>query len=281
MPIQSALIASRNWRQGSVFAPTVSSEFIRANRAAIAIPGFEIGEDAILMVISHSCDIVHSGIYEPRIEVCPAVHISELNGNYTNVRNPRCLQLSLLVENKIAHYEFRAASRFYLPRKVLETNLPNAKVIIGDRELGHLRAWLARRFQRTALPTEFDKRIDRKARDKIRQCLRQVPPHSLHSIVIAINPDDAELSKIEDEYQLQLIALMEPDQYENAQIYEAVANEIEKIEAILGNCDGIDLQACEVESLGNITVAEYRDFSVWDYDHLSWEQNIDPPEQID
>lgn len=278
MPIDAATIERLGWRQGSIFTLDASRPLVLANRNLVVSPGYEIPDDARLLLISHDCDIVHSGLYEPRIEVCPAVRLPELDGNFTGTRNPRRLHLHIEVAGTPTAHELRASTRFVLPREVLENSAPDPIAQIATRHHGHMRHWLAKRVFRTALPTSFDGRIDNQLRTRIRAILRPLQD-SIDSILIDIDPEDVELPA-ERTYAVQLVALMDTAEYADANRRDAVEAAMLRIQRLFDACPGLELDACVCESMALMSVDTYRQFSIWDYDVLSLDANTNPPNAI-
>lgn len=278
MPIDAARILGHGWRQGSIFPLEASQPLVLARRDAILLDGFRIADNARLILASHSCDIVHVGVHEPRIEVCPSVPVGGLDGSFTGTRNARRLHIELDI-NGVAHaYELRAPMRFYVPREILQDCAPDPAARIAPRHHDHFCHWLAKRVRRTALPTEFDRRIDARTRSRIRAALRPLQDH-VHSILIAIDPEDAELPAGEI-YTVQVVGLMETRDHEDAQKRAAVDAAMARIQVLIDRCNGVDIEVCVSESMGQMTLDEFRDFAVWDYDELSLDADVEPPQDV-
>jgi hypothetical protein len=278
MPINAAVIQELGWRQGSVFTLAASTPIIREHRERIAVHDFIIPDNARLILASHDCDIVHQDLHEPRVEVCPAVRVDgALSGNYTGTRNARRLHLQMQINGEHLGYELRAPTRFYLPREILQNSAPDANVRLHPKHHSHFCHWLAKRVRRTALPTSFDGRVPSKVRSKIRKLLHPLSD-SLHSVLIAIDPRNDELGPDQD-YAIQIVALMDPDDFADPPRRDAVKAAMQKLEALLDQCEGIDLDACECRSTGDITLEEFQGFSIWDYDDLSFDVEAIVPQQ--
>src|SRR5258708_24960508 len=278
MAIDAELIQRHGWRQGSVFTLAASGPIVLAHRDRISVPNFAIDDGARLLLTSHDCDIVHPGAHEPRIEVCPAISIQRLDGNFTGTRNPRRLHLELAINGAHHPYELRAPTRFCIPRETLESSLPDPNACLTPRHYDHFCHWLAKRFRRAALPTTFDNRIGAETRRQIRTILRPLQD-SIYSILIAIDPDDRELEP-DAPYVVQVVALMEEDDFANPERRAPVEDALSQIQQILHRCVGIELEACIAESMARMTVDTFRDFATWDYDDISLEVNTQPPRQI-
>jgi hypothetical protein len=276
MTIDAERIHRHGWRQGSVFTMAASAPIVLAHRDRIAVPGFVIDDNARLLLTSHDCDIVHPGLHEPRIEVCPAVAVrGRMDGNFTGTRNPRRLHVELEMHGVPHPFEFRAPTRFCIPRETLESSIPDLDVRLAPRHHNHFCHWLAKRFRRAALPTAFDNRISADTRREIRTILR--PLHdSIDSVLIAIDPDDRELDA-NTPYVVQIVALMEDADFSDLRRRASVESALQQIQQLLDRSVGIELETCVSESMGRMTVDVFRDFAIWDYDELSLEAHAEPP----
>ena len=279
MPIDAAAIQNLGWRQGSVFTLQASTPLLVENRARISVPQFTIPDDARLILVSHDCDIVHPGPHEPRIEVCPAVRLNgALSGNFTGTRNPRRLHIELEIDGTRHGYELRAPTRFTLPREILQESAPDENARITIRHHRYFCHWLAKRVRRTALPTAFDQRVSPQVRSAIRTLLHPLAD-SIDSILIALDPGDEELGPDQD-YVVQVVALMEAEDYANQERREAVEVVMGSVQNLLDHCGGIELEACVCQSMSEMTIDIFRDFNTWDYDELSLETGAQLPQQV-
>ena len=268
MAIDAALIQQNGWRQGSVFTLEASGPIVLEYRDRIAVPDFVIGDDARLLLTSHDCDIVHPGVHEPRVEVCPAVALNgKLSGNFTGTRNPRRLHLELVINGHTRPYELRAPTRFDIDRTVLQESQPDPDAHITPRHRDHFLHWLAKRYRRAALPTSFDGRISAETRRSIRELIDPLSD-SVEAILIALNPDDEEL-ELNVPYIMQIVALMSDINFTNVERRRPVEEALARLQQLLDSCPGIELDACVAASMGRMTVDEYLEFVIWDYDDLS------------
>jgi hypothetical protein len=241
------------------------------------VPEFQVPDDCRLIVTSHDCDVAHQGIHEPRVEVCPAVQLGGgLDGNYTGTRNARRLHIDLEIDGERRGFELRAPTRFALPREILQESAPDLLAQIRTAHLSHFRRWLAKRVRRTALPTAFDGRVSKQVRSQLRRILRPLGG-DIDSILIALDPEDIELPD-EQPYRLQVVALIEPEVYEDADRRAGLDRAMGQIGQLLEHCRGIELDACVTQSMAEMTVDVFRSFDIWDYDELSLEGGLLPPE---
>lgn len=279
MAIDAALIQRNGWRQGSVFSVEASGPIVAEYRDRIAVPDFVIGDDARLLLTSHDCDIVHPGVHEPRVEVCPAVALKgKLSGNFTGTRNPRRLHLELEINGNARPYELRAPTRFDIDRTVLQQSRPDPDAHITPRHRDHFTHWLAKRYRRAALPTAFDGRISADTRRTIRQLIDPLSD-SIETVLIALNPDDEELEP-DSPYIVQIAALMSDTNFTNPECHRLVEGALHQIQQLIDHCPGIELEACVAESMSRMTVDVFLEFAIWDYDDLSLNAGNAPPRAI-
>ena len=275
MAIDGARIQTLGWRQGSVFTLEASRPLIAAQRTLYGAESFEVPDDARLIVISHSCDVVNTGTQEPRIELCPAIPVARLDGRFTGTGNPRRLHVELDVGGVAVPHELLAPTRFYCPRIILETAGPDPAAALPERFRRNFLHWIAKRVRRAALPDAFNRRIDGKLRRRLAKLLAPLQAQ-MHALLIALDPMDEELADGEA-YRMQVLALMEPEDFEDAERQRAVTATVAEMEQLLDGREDIDLEQCEVRSMTNVSLAEHRDFVIWDFDELSLEEGENPP----
>ena len=270
MPIDATQIVSLGWRQGSIFSVDASRKLLAANLARIETPEFIVSDNSRLILSSHDCDISHPGPHEPRIEVCPAIVLTgPIDGQFAGTRNARRLHINLLIDNACQAFELRAPTRFSLPRETLQEFAPDAAAKIVARHEEHFVHWLSKRIRRSALPTEFDRRINKGIRKRIKSILKP-SGDAIYSLLVAIDPDDEDLPDGND-YNLQVVALMYAEDFAQAPIRKVVDSTVEQLQRLLDNCSGIALDACATGSTETMTVEEYRGFLTWDLDDVSFE----------
>jgi hypothetical protein len=79
---------------------------------------------------------------------------------------------------------------------------------------------------------------------------------------------------------VQIVALMEAEDFANQHRREAVEGAMQALENLLDHCGGIELDACVCQSMSEMTLDVFRDFSIWDYDELSLDAGAQLPQQI-
>lgn len=144
MPIDSVLIRTNGWRQGSVFSLDDSRTLLQQPES-----------NARLILVSHDCDIVHSGLREPVVEVCEAQPQQRLDGTYALAKNPRLRHVGLRISEAVVPHSLQAADRRWIDRSLLEGMAPANGAVVAEGERRIITRWLAKRYDRAALPDRF------------------------------------------------------------------------------------------------------------------------------
>jgi len=194
------------WRQGSIIKDSDLDY-------AASIAGIPNEPGLVLLVASQSCDIAHNNLdADPCIELSVARQITAVNSNFTHNKNPRKLHSSVMRRTSDedvfseVYLEFKAFERLPIPKTSLVELQPDSDRVIEDRPLKSYVAWLAARYARPALPTEFNKRInDADPKDKIRKVVKN-GNEQLVGIYVEIIPD-AEIEKGQP-YSVNLLGLL-------------------------------------------------------------------------
>ena len=139
------------WRQGRV----LSAE----SAAALSLAG---SDDAIVVVISHDCDIAASDEHEPNCEIIEGKVVDEARGDFTNAKSPRMLHLPFTAGTVPYIGEFVASAKRHIPKELLFKHSPAEKARLSIAELSVLQRWLSVRYARPSFPEEFDRRLKQK-----------------------------------------------------------------------------------------------------------------------
>ena len=142
-------IRRKGWAQGAVIAP-------EAARALVFRVPMVVEDDAVLVVISQSCDVVQRSFEkEPWVEVLKARRTQEIDGNLAHGKHPRMVQFEL---DGVVH-EASCNDRTMFPREELAKIEPDARRM-GDHTIDMLSEWIAKRYVRPAFPDELNRRLD-------------------------------------------------------------------------------------------------------------------------
>lgn len=260
-------IEAQGWRQGCVLPVACHAEV-----AQLPDGDTTIGPDDACIVVSQSCDLVH---HDPRQEPYAELLMTKpLSGPadplLRNRRNPRRLHFELSVRGRLIPYEAWAWRRCRLPRAVLLQYQPDPeRCLPDDRGLRMILEWLAARYRRVALPSAFQRRL-KPVQKKLRALVAKLTDAS--AIFIALNSRE-ELSDAEN-YRLNLILTLPPDEY----VQKARLNAMEKLHTellgLFAQCAGIELDEAEskVDSEENISLAALRYLLLWEeFDYVSYQ----------
>lgn len=163
---------------------------------------------AIVVIVSHDCDILQSPDIEPNVEVLYGRPIEISDGNNTHAKNPRKLHLPFTTAGRELLVELLATEKFALPKEALVNFEPTPDVSLPWEQLSILQRWLAARYRRAAFPDAFDKRLDTTGmKDKLSKILTPLGEH-IHAVFFDV--DDGEEIKREapeDTYTLDIYLL--------------------------------------------------------------------------
>ena len=262
MPIDHERIRDNGWRQGRIFSLDDTATITE-----------QVGTTSRLIVVSHDCDIVHAGDHEPHVELCLAEHLPQgANGLYRWARHPRRFDLEIAVDGAQSGFRLNASDKQLHDRALLEAYRPDDSASLSEVELTRLTVWLAKRYNRIALPDTFNNRCVA-AENRVRRILRR-DGEFLSGLLIALNPrgeqDDA------DPYEIHLVGLMRRDNYDNAEQRTRIELAITEVGAALDTCAGINVVESEVQSEAAFTLHDLDYFIELSFDDLSL--HADPPE---
>ena len=262
MPIDHERIRENGWRQGRVFSLDDTATITE-----------QVGTTSRLIVVSHDCDIVHTGDHEPHIELCLAEHLPEgANGLYRWARHPRRLDLEIAIDDARIGFRLNASDKQLHNRAVLEAYRPDDSALLPEVELTRMIVWLAKRYNRVALPDAFNLRRAA-AEDRVRGILRR-DGEFLSGLFIALKPRGEQDE--EERYEIHLVGLMRRDNYENIEQRTRIELAINQVGAALDACVGIDVVEAEVQSEATFTLHDLYYFIELTFDDLSL--RVDPPE---
>lgn len=268
-----SLLEQSGWRQGSIVRPEDTSGLLE-------LCGAETEEtDLILIIASQSCDIAHHCLNsEPYIDACIARVTPSENGNLTHNKNPRLLQTKLSCRTGDMRIEsevftlIKAHERVQIPRDAFQGLTPDDSRTLEPNHLDSLVNWLAARYTRPALPTEFNNRIA-SAASKLKRKAKKLDAE-LCGIYLEIMPF-GDIPK-EENYSVNLLALL-PANFSGG-TEEAEGNLAEYVE-LLSNA-GMDVQS-SLRKEDEVSVATLKRFRRLYYDDLSIRNNTPLPPEVE
>lgn len=249
---------SHSWRQGTIIPADLPG--LDLNNLSLDPP---LGPGDLLVLISHDCDICcRSFEDEPDLEILVGRRLPSLvpDGNLSHGKNPRKLQMSIKTGADETVYAFGMRERRWISRSLLAecARLPNGHV--GAKDLPTLRRWMARRYTRNALPTEFN---DRTAA-RWDQITKELKPTGelVRSIHLRLKPM-AELPP-QDSYSVDIVLLVNPRECDNPSADTRVLRLVQVFETELGECSGVELGQIEALLPRDMTLEEFSDLLRWD-----------------
>lgn len=255
------------WRQGHVLPDSV----------ARSIPEFgnSLGPDDLVVVVSTDCDVAAIDFEkEPFFEGLIARLTQTSNGNLRHGKNPRRIQVGLLIDGLPTLFEASIDERHRVERELLADADPDWNRRLPPNDLRCLRLWLAKRYYRTAFPGSFNERIAPVV-DRIRRRARQGGEY-ISGFWVALNTFD-ELPNAEA-YEVAFFGLMLVEHYSDAQSHDAAQGCFDDILAVVEQCGGIVIVDEALRSEADVSVDDLRSLHRWDWDDLTLRaEGSEPP----
>jgi len=247
-------VKQNGWRQGKILGKGLVDELAES----ALLPA--TSGDGCWAILSHDCDVTNASFEkEPTVEVIFGECLEFKDGNKLWGKNSRLLQI---VEGERI-YEFNAHNRKTFSRRFLTAQEPDATTL-SEESRQQLIGWLARRYTRRAFADEFNNR-SRTAVSALRKKLKQ--DGTLISGIFLLVSDD-ELPKGTD-YEIIVWVAMNVDDYEIEKKRNIATKLLGVIEAQLNACEGIVVEAGEIRSESNVSIADIRVLKRWDFDDLT------------
>lgn len=252
-------IRAKQWRQGCILLPEQLPAEILDSLA------FSEGDDRLLYVLTHDCDLVQADIVkEPYVELLAIEPIAAVDGNQTHGKNSRLLDFTIGVS------AFRACchDRFRIDRRLLASLAPSQAHPVGESLCDLIADWISKRYIRPAFPDEFNIRLKREER-AIRRYLKKYG-QVFERIYIVCDPLFEELPGDKD-YKLTVWLVLEDKDADSGDVLQA-QELVLQLEQILDGCRGIEVLECLAVRESEITLAHLRILSLWDFDDLSYRE---------
>ncbi len=261
------------WRQGSTIQQVDNLEIFNNI-------GLNHTENLTLIIASQSCDIANNNIKaDPYIEFSIARHINSLNGNFSYNKNPRILHANLKVHTEDPDItidqpiEIKAFEKHCIPKEYFVSFSPSTENLLHALDLEGYISWLASRYSRPALPTEFNNRISSAdPKDKLRKTAKG-SNNSLSGIYIEITPD-AEIHA-DQNYGVNLLGL----------VSAGFKGDLAKAEAALEEYAKVMRQAkmdvtVALRKESEVSIADIKRFKRFYYDDLSFKAQTPLPPEV-
>jgi|ERR1043166_628983 hypothetical protein len=257
-------ISKLRWRQGSVIPADLVERALKFCEPAVRKEILE--RNPFLIVTSQDCDILHESLSaEPWVELIAITVAEKEDGNFLNLRNPRRLQFYLTLKDKRCLIEAIIHDRCRIPRELLACAPPSNEALLQPDQLSGLVRWLARRYERTAMPDEFDRRLQ-PCRAEIKKLLGKAAA-VIQQLLIYL--DSWEELPEGTSYTAIVLGTMRADDYKETDKIRAVEGTLLQLEQIVNEVGGIDIRV-EVRSETDVSLHDLRYFYPWDFESLSF-----------
>ncbi|MBM4090961.1 MAG: hypothetical protein FJ276_16290, partial [Planctomycetes bacterium] len=250
-------IKEDGWRQGSALPSDLVDSLSREGLLQSAH-----SRDDLLIVLSHHCDVTSSSLAaEPFVELLSLKLVSKRDGNLDWGKNPRRYQFVDSRTSPLLIYEVSVHDRVLVPRDRLLGYKPDSARAIDDETRSRLCRWVAARYTRSAFPDSFNERVG-PAVEQIRPLFKRAG-HLLTGVYLLVVDD--ELPEGES-YRILLIATMLDEDYRDASARASAQELLDRVEAIMHDCDGVDIGLTELRSEAELSLHEIRTLKRWDFD---------------
>jgi hypothetical protein len=260
-------IEELGWRQGKFLPPGLV-----ALAAPLPGPAAAIAEGEALMVVSQSCDLVHRSFEnEPSCEVLLFRRVEKRNSRRSYGENPRFLQIALSRGGKAEVYEAAARGRYFVPRIELANQPPSAEWSCHPDDIELVTAWLAKRYQRPALPSAFNLRL--KPNEKAIDNLLDRKHELLTDILLRLDSYD-ELPP-EKPYGVRLLLVAQEEVLRDPERRDAVSALRDELGQAFAACAGVALDEVQLLSDTRTPWALVRSYVELDFDYLTVRDDSD------
>jgi len=273
MSIGDELIQA-GWRQGSI---------VLAKDVPALLKGITDNYDpgtSVIIIASQSCDIANNNLAsDPIIEISIARKIANINGNYTYNKSARILHtqfrsLTLNDELEAIQYhdiniELKAYEKFRLDKSRLTGIAPDPDYLLENKQLDSYIDWLAARYSRPALPTEFNNRIIANQK-KLKKIAKKINKQ-ISGIYVEITPNE-EISNNQN-YNVNLLAVLTPNYSE---LISDIEKSIDEIAALMKDA-GMVLSKPHIATEDKVSIATIKRFKRFYFDDLSFKEDTTHP----
>jgi hypothetical protein len=253
------------WRQGSVLKADAA--------AALGLKNSTDETATLVVVISHDCDLANDNLdVEPNVELIVGRIVPAANGNFSWGKAPRTLHLPMVRDNVSVIVELVSTSKHLVPKSDLAQSDPQAAFTLDGKGLAVLRGWLSVRYNRTAFPDTFVKRMQYTKLDM--RLAKVLEPYGELISFVYFDIDEGQLIERPEKnpYELSIVIVYPPgdDPEVSADAADKVVEAIEKIcEERLKDKTDLILKSCISVSEDDLPVSKARVLMHWRLEHMT------------
>jgi hypothetical protein len=222
------------------------------------------------ILISHDCDITEDNLEaEPYVEFILAETVDGADPNRTHAKSPHLLHLPILLAGDSATLQFEANKKGRIRKDVLP-GCPDDRITLPEESIKILRAWLASRYRRAALPDALTHHLS-----AIRETLQELgrkSPHAIIGFYVSYEPS-GEIDTSEEPYELWIAVVFDHTVASAEAIASAAAEKITKrIEKKFMTPEGwsrIDLRSCKPASDRDFSLYDSQTMTLLRFEHIS------------
>lgn len=263
------------WLQGSI---------VSAHHTQIMTAHFDaLQGDMLLVVASQSCDVANNS--EEDIEFSIARKIEKIDGNCAFNKHPRILHIPAYIKNNDEtvseiYLELLANEKVCIPKKeLLELNIdePCKSITLKNSIIDNYVDWLAARYKRPALPSEFDRRVDKAWKKKKREKAFLKLSEYIKGIYIEITPSE-EIEENEA-YSVNLLVLITDEAKESADISTGIETLIKSYIDTMKTVK-INTISHKIDIESRVSLASFKRYKRVNLDSLSYKNNHPLPPEL-
>lgn len=268
-------LEEKGWLQGDFVEP---NDIFALKKYFTEIPQ---DEGVYLIVASQSCDVCASVENEPFIEFSVARKVEKIDGNFLFNKNPRKLHLEAndnyhmdaihpIYLELISHEKIKLRKED-IQKKYQEIE-PCKYLKLSQNIVQQYVGWLASRYNRPALPTEFERRFNSQWNKSKRDKIVEKSNEFLLGIYVDISPDKE--IEINEKYVVSLLFLTTPS------ISNEDMNAIEELAKKYQECleaANITVARKDIKSENQVSIASFKAYKRFYLDYLSYKHNTETP----
>lgn len=235
--------------------------------------------DFYLLVASQSCDVSASSEIEDTIEFSIAKTIPTINGNYSHNKHPRRLHIKAHQKGTPiteAYFELIASEKFQLSKNdiaAIREISPYQNLALDTSTIEQYANWLAARYNRPALPTAFEKRLN----EQWQKRKREKKSAQLNEHILGIYVDISSFEELETEpYDLSLLLLITFEASNDSTIKKNITELAKEYDTAMKNA-GMNVIATHIKTEREISVASFKNYQRFYLDSLSYQRNTVAP----
>lgn len=266
-------LEENNWLQCSFVSPD-DVEILRSISD-------EIPEGSYLIVASQSCDVCAASTTEEYIEFSIAEKLESANGNFLFNKHPRCLHIKVIdnSQDEIGelYFELRADDKIRIKKNDIEgvkKIQPFTDLRLDGQTVEQYANWLAGRYNRPALPTEFERLLNEQWQKRKREKATEKANDYILGIYVDVSPD-RDINE-DEPYLVTLLFLITAEVEENVEIMQQIHNlSNQYVEAM--EKAAMRILSVYIKTEKQVSIATFKNYKRLFLDSLSYKNNTPIP----